>query len=294
MPIRARFARYFNPVLDALRALGGSARPGEVCDWIAEQLRISDDERDKENPSGGSQFENDVAWVRLYLVRTGYLDSSRRGVWSLTEQGRNARDLSDDQIAQIIRAAQAVSAVHPRTAARPTDAQIEQVVIQQAEQAAPEDVSRGYRERVLDILLALPPEGFERLCQRLLRESGFQQVKVTGRSGDGGIDGIGILQVNPFVSFKVLFQCKRWNSGVGSAQVRDFRGAMMGRADKGLILTTGSFTADAQAEAVRDGVPPIELVDGQTLVSLLEQLELGLTPKQTYEVNPKFFDEFKS
>src|SRR6266849_5773335 len=104
--IGARFARYFNPVLEALRALGGSARPGEVCDWIAQRLVISDDERNKENPSGGSQFENDVAWVRLYLVRTGYLDSSRRGVWSLTEKGRNAGKLSDAQIAQIMRDSQ--------------------------------------------------------------------------------------------------------------------------------------------------------------------------------------------
>ena len=291
MAIRARFARYFNPVLDALRALGGSARPSEVCGWIADHLGISDAERDKQNPSGGSQFDNDVAWVRLYLVRTGYLDSSRRGVWSLTEKGRNAQKLSDEQLAQVIRDSQALPARTEVT--RPSDAQIEQVVLQQSEQAAPETVNRGYREQVLDILLSLPPQGFERLCQRLLRESGFQQVKVIGRSGDGGIDGIGILQINAFVSFKVLFQCKRWNSGVGSSQVRDFRGAMMGRADKGLILTTGTFTADAQAEAVRDGVPPIELVDGQALVSLLEQLELGLTPRQTYELDPKFFDEFR-
>jgi restriction system protein len=291
MAIRARFGKYFNPVLDALRALGGSARPSEVCDWIAERLGITDEERDKQNPSGGSQFENDVAWVRLYLVRTGYVDSSRRGVWSLTEKGRAAQNLSDEEVAQIMRDSQALPA---RTeTARPTDAQIERVVVQQSEQAAPETAAPGYRDQVLAILQALPPQGFERLCQRLLRESGFQQVKVTGRSGDGGIDGIGILQVNPFVSFKVLFQCKRWNSGVGSGQVRDFRGAMMGRADKGLILTTGTFTADAQAEAVRDGVPPIELVDGQALVSLLEQLELGLTPKQTYELDTKFFDEFR-
>lgn len=291
MAIRARFAKYFNPVLDALRALGGSARPTEVCDWIAERLGITGEERDKQNPSGGSQFENDVAWVRLYLVRTGYLDSSRRGVWSLTEKGRLAQNLSDDQIAQVIRDSQALP---PRTeAARPTDAQIERTVTQQSEQAAPETAALGYRDQVLAILQGLPPQGFERLCQRLLRESGFQQVKVTGRSGDGGIDGIGILQVNPFVSFKVIFQCKRWNSAVGSSQVRDFRGAMMGRADKGLILTTGTFSADAQAEAVRDGVPPIELVDGQALVSLLEQLELGLTPRQTYELDAKFFDEFR-
>jgi restriction system protein len=132
------------------------------------------------------------------------------------------------------------------------------------------------------------------LCQRLLREAGFEQVSVTGRSGDGGIDGIGILQLNPFVSFKVLFQCKRYTGGVGPGMVRDFRGAMMGRADKGLILTTGTFSADARREAARDGVPPIELVDGQALVELFEKLELGLRPRTTFDVNDGFFEEFRS
>lgn len=139
---------------------------------------------------------------------------------------------------------------------------------------------------------SLPPGGFERLCQRLLRESGFQQVKVTGRAGDGGIDGIGILQVNAFVSFKVVFQCKRWTHIVGSPEVRDFRGAMIGRADNGLFLTTSTFSVDAQAEAVRDGASPIELVDGQALVTQLEKLQLGLIRRTTYEIDAKFFNEF--
>ena len=117
-------------------------------------------------------------------------------------------------------------------------------------------------------------------------------MTITGRSGDGGIDGIGILQVNPLVSFKVLFQCKRYAGSVTPSQVRDFRGAMMGRADKGIIITTGSFTSDAK-EAVRDGVPPIELVDGEKLMNMLEQPELGLKPQRTFEVDATFFDQFK-
>lgn len=121
----------------------------------------------------------------------------------------------------------------------------------------------NYRKDLLNLLQSLPPEGFERICQRLLRESGFQQVKVTGKTGDGGIDGHGILEINPLVSFKVVFQCKRYQGAVSTSHVRDFRGAMMGRADKGIIMTTGSFTLDAKREAVRDGVPPIELVDGE-------------------------------
>jgi restriction system protein len=151
----------------------------------------------------------------------------------------------------------------------------------------------NYRQQLSDPLHTLSPAGFERFCQRLLRESGFEQVTITGRSGDGGIDGIGILQVSPLVSFKGLFQCKRYTSAVGSAQVRDFRGAMMGRADKGISLTTGTFTADAKREAIRDGVPPLAWVDGEKLVDRCEALELGLRPKTTFAFDPNCFDEFR-
>jgi len=163
--------------------------------------------------------------------------------------------------------------------------------ITEDEISIPEDV--GHRSSLLNLLLDLPADGFERLCQRLLRESGFEKVQITGKSGDGGLDGIGVLQINAFVSFKVLFQCKRYSGSVNPSQVRDFRGAMMGRADKGIILTTGTFTADAKKEAVRDGVPPIELVDGEKLLDMFEQLELGLRPKKAYEIDTTFFDEFR-
>src|SRR5207237_5601008 len=171
------------------------------------------------------------------------------------------------------------------------------VVVEESDTVPPEDeelsTTKNFRQQLLDILRALPPSGFERFCQRLLRESGFQEVTVTGRSGDGGIDGLGILQVSPLVSFKVPFQCKRYTGPVTPSQVRDFRGAMQGRADKGIIVTTGSFTSDSKKEAVRDGVPPIELVDGEKLVTMIEQLELGLNPIKSFKVDEMFFDQFK-
>lgn len=132
-----------------------------------------------------------------------------------------------------------------------------------------------------------------RRAYRLLRESGLQQVIVTGKSSDGGIDGHGLLQVNALVSFKVLFQCKRYAGAVTPSQVRDFRGAMAGRADKGIILTTGTFSSEAHREALRDGVPPIELVDGERLVTMLEGLELGLSPVKAYRIDSEFFREFQ-
>ena len=150
-----------------------------------------------------------------------------------------------------------------------------------------------HRAAVRERMLVLSPGGFEKLSQRLLREAGFQEVRVTGRSGDGGIDGDGVLQINPLVSFKVLFQCKRYSGAVGASQIRDFRGAMTGRADKGIIITTGTFTSDARKEGVRDGAPPIELVDGEKLIDMLEDLELGLIPRTTYDVDEDFFAGFE-
>jgi restriction system protein len=138
-----------------------------------------------------------------------------------------------------------------------------------------EDVALTWKEQLLETLLTLAPSAFERLCQRVLRESGFVKVEVTGRSGDGGIDGTGVLRLK-LLSFQVLFQSKRYRGSVGTSVVRDFRGAMVGRADKGLIITTGTFTADARREATRDGAPAIDLVDGDALCDLLKTLRIGV------------------
>jgi len=278
-----QFVRYFGPVIEALKALGGSGRPAEVRDSIAAKEKVSEVEQNETLQSGESRFSNQVAWARFYLVKAGYLDSSTKGVWSLTEKGRTATLNHEQSIAifKDIHQTFNVESVIPVPEVKISDVD---------DSVAPEE--EDHRTALMQLLRKLPPAGFERLCQRLLRESGFERVTVTGKSGDGGIDGIGILQMNPFVSFKVLFQCKRYVGAVTVSQVRDFRGAMMGRADKGIILTTGTFTADAHAEAVRDGVPPIELVEGEKLIDMFESLELGLKPKKAYDINHEFFEDF--
>jgi restriction system protein len=282
----AQFVKYFGPLLDALRKLGGSGTPDEVVEQIAKDLGLPDDVQNELLSSGGSRFQNQVAWARFYLVREGLLDSSKRGVWSLTERGR-ATTLTHEQARDIF-----LRWVRIFQEQRRAKAATEETIAEQVAEGtgAP---TKDYRTEVIEILLALPPSGFERLSQRLLREAGFTQVVVTGKSGDGGIDGHGTLQINTLVSFKVLFQCKRYTKSVSPSHVRDFRGAMAGRADKGIIITTGSFTAEARREASRDGVPPIELIDGEKLVDMLENLELGLKPITTYEVNHSFFADFR-
>jgi len=281
-----KFIQYFQPVIDALVELGGSGQPSEVKKLIADNLSITEEEQSEQISSGQSRFSNSVDWARFYLAKAGYIDSSTRGVWSLTEQGKNLQLSNKEALKLFNRIHQQFSVENKK----------KKDIIDKAagEEASEEflDESIDHRVIFLNKLMELPPDGFERLCQRLLRESGFESVSVTGRSGDGGLDGIGILEVNPFVSFKVLFQCKRYSGSVTPSQVRDFRGAMMGRADKGIILTTGTFTLEAKKEAVRDGVPAIELVDGEKLLDMFEALELGLKPKKAYDVDEKFFDDF--
>jgi restriction system protein len=274
------------PLLDALRKLGGSGSPDEVVEQIAADMALTDEEQNELVPSGGSRLKTNVAWARFYLVREGLLDSSKRGVWSLTEKGRAIR-LTVEQAGEIFS-----RWVKVFDAQRKGRASAEEPIAEQVAEGSGA-ASKDYRSETLDLLLTLPPSGFERLAQRLLREAGFTQVAVTGQSGDGGIDGYGTLQINHLVSFKVLFQCKRYAKSVSPSQVRDFRGAMAGRADKGIIITTGTFTAEARREATRDGVPPIELIDGDKLITMLESLELGLRAVTTYELDHTFFAEFR-
>ena len=139
--------------------------------------------------------------------------------------------------------------------------------------------------KVLILTKEITPDAFERLTKRLLRESGFVQVEVTGRSGDGGVDGKGIIRIGGLLSFHVVFQCKKYQGSVGASHMRDFRGAMVGRADKGLFNTTGTFTRDAIKEATRDGAPPIDLVDGDQLADKLKELGLGIKMEVVEKVN---------
>lgn len=278
------FIRFFLPILEILLESGGTSTPAEIVDRSIEIARVSESEQEAVNKNGQSRIKNQVHWARQYLVWDGYLDSSKRGVWSLTDKGR-AVDVTKLSPLEVFKGVQKglAQAKHSKKQTAPS-----------ADDPLPEDIEmQDHKIRLIELIRSLSPDGFERLSQRLLRESGFQHVTVTGRAGDGGIDGIGTLQVNPFVSFTVLFQCKRYQGTVTPSQVRDFRGAMMGRADKGIIITTGTFTLEAKKEARRDGVPPIELVDGDVLVDMFERLELGLIPQRTYDIDEKFFDEYR-
>lgn len=278
-----KFVRFFGPTLQALVDLGGSGRAAEVVDRVAVTLKLSEADLAETTANGESRFRNQVAWARFYLAKFGCIDSSRRGVWSLTDKGRGAVPMSHAQALAAFEAVREQFVDPPKPGGKP------------APLPPPDEPPASYRTQLSEKLRALTPSGFERFAQRLLREAGFEQVTVTGKSGDGGIDGIGILQVNPLVSFKVLFQCKRYTgtSVVTPSHVRDFRGSMTGRADKGIIISTGTFTPDARKEATRDGAPPIELIDGEKLIDMCQELELGLKARQTFELDDTVFAELE-
>lgn len=213
--------------------------------------------------TGRTELEYRAAWARTYLRRVGLIDNSERGVWALTPKGSQTESVDGRQIARDV-ARQ--FELERSTTGKPGDA----AVGEDAETAI------AWQDKVLSVLQAMDPIGFERLCQRILRESGFIEVEVTKRSGDGGIDGHGTIRIGGLISFNVLFQSKRYKGNIGPDVVRDFRGAMIGRADKGVIISTGGFTLEARREATRDGAPPIDLIDGRLLAEKLKELKLGV------------------
>lgn len=260
------------PTILAIRDKGGSASIEEIEDGVARLMNLSDDVLAAPHTQGSrTEFQYRLAWVRTYLKKIGALNNSARAVWSLTDVGDR---LTEAEARDVFRRVTAEARANEDAGDVATE-------VEAAGAAIAEDAT--WVDRVLEVVGAISPDAFERLSQRLLRESGFTKVEVTGRSGDGGIDGIGVLRMN-LVSFQVLFQCKRWKGSVGASVVRDFRGAMVGRADKGLIITTGTFTAEARREATRDGAPAIDLIDGEYLCQLLKERRLGVGVQMVEEI----------
>ena len=258
--------------VEALQELGGSASIQELDERVIELEGVSEEEqaltmpRDENRP----RVNYYLAWARTFLKRGGALDNSSRGVWALTELGAQIRSIEETR-----RIYEQVNAEErERARAKRQAKQDDKTDIVEDTADGPED-AEDWKSALLGVLVAIAPDAFERLAQRLLREAGFTKVEVRGKSGDGGIDGLGVLRVN-LVSFQIYFQCKRWKGSVGAKEIRDFRGALQGRADKGLFITTGHFTSQASDEATRDGAIAIDLIDGDRLCELLKENKLGV------------------
>jgi restriction system protein len=272
------FDSLMNPLLNALFALGGSGSIDEMYDKVIEIEQISEEissvlhSPDKSNIT---EIAYRLAWARTYLKKYGFLENSSRGVWALTKLAKEKKQVAPQDVVKTVREADKLT-TKPNKKEKNEQIELEDI-------DAPE--TQGWREELYRVLTKeVTADAFERLTQRLLRESGFVQVEVTGRTGDGGIDGKGIAKIHGFMSFHVIFQCKKYQGSVSAGDIRDFRGAMVGRADKGLFITTGTFTPAAVKEATRDGAPPIDLVDGEQLAEKLKEFQLGIKTEMIEKV----------
>lgn len=261
------------PTLQAAIALGGSASIAELDAAVIEREQLTL-EQQSVLLSGGPQtvLQNRLAWARTYLKGMGLMTNSKRGIWAVTPEGQAATKDSIEPLRAEFGASRKKSS---KKKAKDEGDGGKTDVTNELDQVEAEAEDK-WKDELLETLLAMSPRAFERLAQRLLRESGFSSAVVTGRSGDGGIDGLGVYQIS-LLSFPVFFQCKRYSGSVTPSAVRDFRGAMAGRGDKGLLITTGTFTNEARAEARRDGAPPIDLIDGDRLCDLLKEYAIGVT-----------------
>ena len=276
------------PTVLALRKLGGSGRPAEIDAKVLELGSFTEAQQSEMIPSGRStRLSYNMSWARTYLKRIRLAENSDRAVWTLTELGRT---ISESQCQELVRERKRSRTPDPDGSNTRSDV----LSIDPDSEMEPDE--GNWKALVLDKLKAMPPNAFERLAQRLLREAGFRNVEVLGKSGDGGIDGVGVYRLS-LVSFPIYFQCKRYQGSVSASAVRDFRGAMAGRGEKGLLITTGYFTQSAQAEAARDGAAPVELVSGDALCDLLKDYEIGIKVTkrivEDIEVEPKYFDQFE-
>jgi restriction system protein len=277
-------------VVQALRELGGSGRIAEINDKVSQIRGFSDQQQEIVGSGSRPEIAYRLAWARTHAKNLGLLANPSRGVWALTKDGQEIEEHAVDERRR------ANDRGRVWVTGQDIDGSVADDGHNDAEVADTDDTAgtgeEPWQSQALEVLRGMDPGAFERLSQRLLRQAGFINVAVTGRSGDGGIDGTGVYRMS-LVSFPVFFQCKRYSGAVGSSQVRDFRGAMIGRGEKGLLITTGTFTSGARAEATRDGAPPLDLIDGEELVELLREHELGITTTervvQDITVRPEFF-----
>jgi restriction system protein len=278
------YDQLMQPLMTALVNLGGSGSIDEIYEAVLELEKLDEETLAiLHNPEKSSQTEIGyrLAWARTYLKKAGYLENSSRGVWALTDKAKQAPEIDSRKIVNYVRS---------------LDKKISQDTADASDPAASVDESPeetlAWREKLHHILIEeMSPDAFERLTQRMLRESGFVHVEVTGRTGDGGIDGKGIARINGLMSFHIAFQCKKYKGSVGAPEIRNFRGAIVGRADRGMFITTGNFTKAAIEEANRDGAAPIDLVDGDQLADKLKELALGIKTElvEKVTVEPGWF-----
>ena len=277
------------PTLRAIRELGGSARNLEIEVKVIEIGSYSEDVIAFMHNERQSKIQYRLAWSRTWLKNIGALESREATVWILTDLGQN---ISEAEMQEAVRVWRSRYVDRKKKEKIDLDGGDEEGSLGMTIAGA-EGVAEAWIDEMLDAIKKLSPQGFERLCQRILRESGFENVELSPGSNDKGIDGTGTLRMG-ILSWDVIFQCKRYAEKVGSPDMQRFKGTMAGRSEKGLFMTTGTFTFEAIAESKRDGAPPVDLYDGTALCRLMKELNLGVkvVAKEEIQVQGDFFGQY--
>ncbi|MBD5099836.1 MAG: restriction endonuclease [Clostridiales bacterium] len=283
------FDSLINPCFMAIKALGGSASNDEIYDEVVRQLALSETVLAVQQPGhlAMSKVAYNLAWARTYLKKFGAIINTTRSIWTITSEFSDVKDVDARKVVEFVRNLEAQSTNKK--------AQLEQRKIEKdlvvSEDEQPEEIS-SWRIRMLEILQNMNPYGFERFVQLLLRNCGIDNVEVTKKSGDGGIDGTGQYKLSGIFSFKLAFQCKRYIGNVGSGEIRDFRGSLSTDIEKAIFVTTGNFSPAAKSEAKAPGKKSIDLMDGEMLIDKIAELKLGVSPKTVYEIDDKFYAQY--
>lgn len=279
---RIQYKNLILPTFQALVELGGSATNEEILDKVIDLQGIPSELADlpHKEEDGISELQYELAWARTCLKKSGIIANSSRGVWSIVPAYSNKKS-SQIKVADVLKQSRVKDSLVKEEADQFEDL---------PDSDLPEEI-KPWRKQLSDILHRMDPFGFERLTQRLLRECGFSQVEVTKKTGDGGIDGTGKLKINGIFSFSVAFQCKRYKGVVGAPAIRDFRGSLTTDIEKGVFVTTGSFSKDAKDEAVSPGKKQIDLIDGEEFINKIAQYGIGVREVTSYEVDETFFEE---
>lgn len=274
------YATLIEATFSALKMLGGSGKNNEINSKVAEILELSNEAQDIPhlNSSSLSEVNYRCAWARTILKNYGALENSARSVWTIKPEFTGI-DSVDGAIVEKFRNIKSEKTQKFNTAEEKMEEQGVDV---------PEEV-KPWRKRLYEVLINMDPYGFERLTQRVLRECGFTNVVVTKKSGDGGIDGTGKLKINGIFSFNIAFQCKRYQGSVGAGDIRDFRGSLTTDIEKGVFITTGSFSKPAIEEASNPGKQQIDLIDGEEFITKLAEFGIGVKEVKDYEIDEQFF-----
>ena len=278
------YSKLVEVTFSVLKQLGGSGKNNEINDKAAEMLNLPEDVYaiPHLNSSSLTEINYRLAWARTLLKNYGAIINSSRGVWSITTSFSDVVSVNGEYIERNCKRPNSLGDM------RNNSELTEESQMEEAGVEIPEEV-RPWRKKLYNVLVNMDPFAFERLTQRLLRECGFDDVKVTKKTGDGGIDGTGKLKINGIFSFNIAFQCKRYQGTVGSSEIRDFRGSLTTDIEKGAFITTGSFSKQAIEEASNPGKQQIDLINGEDFISKLAELGIGVKEIKDYEIDEEFF-----